>query len=143
MKAAVIAVALIGSSTAWANDPSRQFGVVICVSEAGGPWKEKTRGTLTRTKSTHELTYELKSGEQSFVWRFVSTAQGTTVVSPGYLLDQFARAPVNTAESSPDVAGRRQTLHATGEIREYAPSAALRLVIGTKCPTTRAQGANL
>ena len=33
-----------------ADDASRQFAAVVCVSEAGGPWSFKARGTLTRTK---------------------------------------------------------------------------------------------
>jgi hypothetical protein len=154
--ASVMTVAAIASSaTVLANDSSRDFGAVICTSEAGGPWTVRARGTLTRTKSKNELIYELNAGEHSFAWRFVTTAQGsTTGISPGFLIDRFARqppiseespqlprGPINAAESA-GVVGRTQSLHATGEIREYGPSNALMLVIGSKCPAGRASRPN-
>ena len=143
--------AIASSAAVLANDSSRQFGAVICTSEAGGPWSVKARGTLTRTKSKNELIYELNVGEHSFAWRFVTTPQGaTTGISPGFLIDRVARqpaiseesrqsprGPINAAESAGDV-GRTQRLDATGEIREYGPSNALMLLIGSKCPAGRA-----
>ena len=116
-----------------ADDSSRQLPAVVCVSDAAGAWNAKARGTLTRTKSEQALIYELKAREQSFTWRFVTNAQGgTTVVGPGYLLDRFGAEPPPS-----DPADRRQTLYASGEIREEAPTSALRLVIGSKCPASR------
>lgn len=143
--------AIACSATVLANDSSGEFGAVICTSEAGGPWSVKARGTLRRTKSTNELIYELNAGDHSFAWRFVTTAQGsTTGISPGFLMDRFARqpatseessqfprGPINAAESA-GVVGRTQRLYATGEIREYGASNALMLVIGSKCPAGRA-----
>jgi hypothetical protein len=143
-------VAIASSATALANASSREFGAVICTSEAGGPWILKARGTLTRTKSKNELIYELKAGEHSFAWRFVTTPQGaTTGISPGFLIDRFARqpssseespqfprGPINAAESAG--VGLSQSLFATGEIREYGSASALMLVIGSKCPAGRA-----
>lgn len=124
---------LLVTSAALADD-SRQFSAVICVSQAGAPWSEKARGTLTRTRSKETVIYELKAGEQTLTWRFVSDPpQGTTVIGPGFLLDIFA------AESAkPDEwPERRQSIYADGEIREDAPSSALRLVVGKKCPAAR------
>ena len=115
-----------------AADPPRQFGAVICTAEDSGPWRMRAQGTLKRTKSASELIYELDAAGDSFTWRFVTTAQGaTTAISPGYLMDRF---PVAAAQPA-SVAGRSQNLQATGEIRESGPSGALRLVIGSKCPT--------
>jgi hypothetical protein len=144
----IAAVATGSSAAALANDSTRQFGAVICTSEAGGPWSVTARGTLTRTKSTNELIYVLKAGELSVTWRFVTTRQGaTTGISPGFLIDRFApqspkseespRGPINAAESSSDITGRRQSLYASGEIREYSASNALALVIGSKCPAAK------
>ncbi len=132
--ASLIALVAIGSSAAALADDSRQFGAVICTSEAGARWSEKARGTLTRTKSKEALIYELKAAEHAFTWRFVTDAKGaTTVISPGFLMDRFAAQPA--AEESPE---RRQSLYADGEIREYASSSALFLVIGSKCPCATA-----
>ena len=131
--ATTIGVLAIVTGTSLAEDAARQFAVVICISEAAGPWSAKARGTLTRTKSNEQLNYDLKVGNESFSWRFVTNAQGaTTVTGPGYLLERFgAGAPPS------DPADRRQTLYASGEIREEAPTSALRLVIGSKCPAAR------
>jgi hypothetical protein len=48
-------------------------------------------------------------------------------------MDRFAAQPAK-GEEAPD---RRQSLYADGEIREYAPSRALMLVVGSKCPAGR------
>lgn len=127
-------VALGGPVAALAND-ARQFDAVICTSEAGAPWSEKARGTLTRTKLKEGVSYELKAGEQTLKWSFVAIPpQGTTVTGPGYLMDRFAVQPAK-AEQAAD--RRRQSLYADGEIWEYAPSSALILLIRSKCPAGR------
>lgn len=132
--AGLIAVLAIGSAAIALADDSRQFGAVICTSEAGGTWSEKARGTLTRAKSKEGISYELKAGEHTLTWRFVSVPpRGTSVVSPGYLMDRFAAQPAKAEESTE----RRQSLYADGEVREQGPSAALVLVIGSKCPAAR------
>lgn len=129
----IAAVAISGAAAAHAND-SRQFGAVMCVSEAGGPWSARERATLTRTKSKDALSFDLKLSEGSFTWRFVTTTEGaTTAVAPGFLLDRFV-PPRSKAEE-----GRQQQLYATGEIREYSGSSALRLVIGSKCPAAKSR----
>src|SRR3970040_819435 len=134
-QASLIAAVTMGSSAAVLADDSRQFGAVICTSETGASWSEKARGMLTRTKSKDGVSYELKAGEQTFTWRFVATPpRGTTVIGPGYLMDRFAAQPAKAGES-PE---RRQSLYADGEIREYASSSALLLVIGSKCPRATA-----
>ena len=132
--ASIIVICLIANATvALAQDSSRQFAAVVCISEATGPWNAKARGTLTRTKSKDELIYHLKVDDQSFSWRFVTNAQGaTTATGPGYLLDRFGAGAL-----APDPADRRQTLYASGEIREFAPQSALLLAIGSKCPAAR------
>ena len=129
----IVLCSIANATVALAEDSSRQFAAVVCISEASGPWNAKARGTLTRTKSREELIYQLKVGDESFSWRFVTNAQGaTTVTGPGYLLERFgAGAPPS------DPADRRQTLYASGEIREEAPTGALRLVVGSKCPASR------
>jgi hypothetical protein len=130
-RASLLAAAAIASPAAALADDSRQFGAVICVAQAGAPWSEKARGTLTRTKSKDGVSYDLKAGEQSFTWRFVATPpDGTTAIGPGFLMDWFA-APPAKEEGWP---ARRQSLYADGEIREQGPSSALMLVIGSKCP---------
>ncbi|HEU4353276.1 MAG TPA: hypothetical protein VFR66_15520, partial [Burkholderiales bacterium] len=75
---------------ATADDASRDFTAVVCVSEASGPWALKARGTLTRTRSKNETAYRFKSDAHSFEWRFLASAEGnTTVQGPGYLMDRF------------------------------------------------------
>jgi hypothetical protein len=129
------ALVAIVSSSAVLADGARQFRAVICTSEAGAPWSEKARGTLTRSSSKDTVSYELKVGEQAFTWRFVANPpQGTTVIGPGYLMDRFAAQPAKGEEA----ADRRQSLYADGEIREYAASGALRLIVGSKCPRASA-----
>lgn len=132
---ALIAFVALGSSAAALADDSRQFGAVVCVSQAGTPWREKARGTLTRTRSKDALTYEFKAGKDVFTWRFVTSAEGaTTAFGPGLLLDRFAE-PAKTDEW-PE---RKQSIYADGEIREYAPSSALMLRVGSKCPAGRSK----
>jgi hypothetical protein len=131
--AGLMAVVLAGSPAAALAQDSRQFGAVICMSSAGAHWSEKARGTLTRTKSKAGVSYELKAGEHAFSWRFVTDSQGaTTAFGPGFLMDRFAR-PAKEEEWP----ARRQSLYADGEIREYAPSSALVLLVGSKCPGAR------
>ena len=133
-RAGLIAVAVIGNPAAALAEDSRQFGAVICTSSAGAPWSEKARGTLTRTKSKDGVSYELKAGEHAFSWRFVTDPQGaTSAFGPGFLLDRFAAQPAKEEEWP----ARRQSLYADGEIREQAPSGALVLVIGSKCPRAK------
>lgn len=129
----LIAVLALAGSAALADD-ARQFNAVVCVSQAGAGWSEKARGTLTRTRSKEAVIYELKAGEQSLTWRFVSAPpQGTTVIGPGFLMDVFA-ADSAKPEEWPE---RKQSIYADGEIREEAPSGALRLVVGSRCPAAR------
>lgn len=132
-RASLIAlVALAGPAPAAADD-ARQFNAVICVSQASAPWSEKARGTLKRIRSKDEVLYELTAGEHTLTWRFISKPpEGTTVVGPGFLLDLFGPEP--KADEWPE---RKQSIYADGEIREYAPSNALALVVGTKCPAGR------
>lgn len=130
---AVIAIVAIASSGAVADD-SRRFDAVVCTSAAGKPWIEKARGTLTRTRSKETLVYELKAGGETLTWRFVSDPpQGTNVIGPGFLMDVFAADAAKPGEW-PE---RKQSIYADGEIREEAPSSALRLVVGSKCPGAR------
>jgi hypothetical protein len=127
------AVLALAGSAALA-DGARQFNAVVCVSQAGAGWSEKARGTLTRTRSKETVIYELKAGEQTLTWRFVSAPpQGTTVIGPGFLMDVFAGDSAKPDEW-PE---RKQSIYADGEIREEAPSSALRLVVGSKCPAAR------
>lgn len=134
--ATLMALAAVASSAAAPADDSRQFGAVICTSEAGAPWSEKARGTLTRTKSKDAVSYELKAGEHRLTWRFVAAPpQGTSVVGPGFLMDRFAARPAKAEESTER---RRQSLYADGEIWEYAPSSRLILLLRSKCPAARA-----
>ena len=127
---AALALAATTATSALAQDSSRQFNAVVCTSEAGAPWALKARGTLTRKRSGNDMVYELRTGEESFTWRFATNAQGaTTGVGPGYLMERMAP---RLFESNP--AERRQRLDATGEIRESAAANALVLRIGSSCP---------
>lgn len=126
----MVLVVLGGPAATLAND-ARRFDAVICTSEAGAPWNEKARGTLTRTKSKDGVSYELKAGEHTLKWSFVAAPpRGTTVTGPGYLMDRFA----GSAKAADSAERRRQSLYADGEIWEYAPPSALILVLRTKCP---------
>jgi hypothetical protein len=63
-------------------------------------------------------------------------AQGNTTVSgPKFLMERFGAAP-KAAEGS-GAAQRRQSVEATGEIRESAGPARLALLIGSKCPQAK------
>lgn len=113
-----------------AADSSRPYGAVVCSSEAGGPWALKAQGTLTRTKNEGELIYRFESTGHSFDWRLVASPQGhTTALGPGFLMERFGVASLP--------AERRQSIEATGEIREYAGQNVLVLLIRTKCPAAR------
>lgn len=131
-----IAAALSGAA-ALAQDASRSYAAVVCTSEANGPWTLKARGTLTRTRSQADLAYRFESAGQAFDWRFVTSAQGNTTVSgPGFLMERFGAAP-KSAEGSAQPPERRQSVEATGEIRESAGPSRLALLIGSKCPQAK------
>ena len=128
---AALAIAAAASITASAQDSSRQFDVVVCISEGGAPWTLKARGTLTRKRSGNDMMYALRTGEESFTWRFATNAQGaTTGVGPGYLMERMAPQLFKPSQ----IEDRRQRLDATGEIREHVASSALMLRIGSTCP---------
>ena len=59
------------SSAAMAQDSSRSYAAVVCTSEASGPWAQKARGTLTRTRSGADLAYRFEGEGQTLDWRFV------------------------------------------------------------------------
>jgi hypothetical protein len=126
--------AIVSCAVASAQDAPRSHAAVVCTSEASGPWIEKARGTLTRTRSQADLGYRFEGAGQAFDWRFVTSAQGNTTVSgPGFLMERFGAAP-KAAEGSAAAAERRQSVEATGEIRESAGPNRLALLIGSKCP---------
>jgi hypothetical protein len=126
--AAAASALLVVSGGAIAEDVSRQFAAVVCLSEAGGPWSLKARGTLTRTrKPKGEMAYSFKSSDHSFDWRLAASAEGnTTVQGPGYLMDRF----VPKKKSSE----RSQSVGASGEIRESSGADVLVLRLGSACP---------
>ena len=131
---AALLIAFASTSAVLAQDAPRSYAAVVCTSEENGPWTEKARGTLTRTRSRADLGYRFEGAGQAFDWRFVTSAQGNTTVSgPGFLLERFGAAP-KAAEASADPAQRRQSVEATGEIRESAGPNRLALLIGSKCP---------
>jgi len=134
---APIALVIESSGGAFAQGTSRQHVAVVCTSAAGGPWTQKALGTLTRTKSERELVYKFRSADQAFEWRFVTSPQGNTTVSgPGFLMERFGAVPKG-APSQPGQ--RRQSVEATGEIRESAGPNSLALLIRTDCPGGRAR----
>jgi hypothetical protein len=125
--------AAMGCGMASAQDAARSYAAVVCTSEASGPWTEQARGTLTRTRSPADLGYRFEGAGQAFDWRFVTSAQGNTTISgPGFLMERFGAAP-KAAEGSV-AEERRQSVEATGEIRESAGANRLALLIGSKCP---------
>jgi hypothetical protein len=131
VKSLAFLAAAFAATTALAQDSSREFGAVVCISEGGAPWSLKARGTLTRRKSRDEMNYEFRTGQDLFAWRFSTNPQGaTTGLSPGYLMERVA--PQIFKASSLDE--RRQRLDATGEIREHVAASALVLRIGAQCP---------
>ena len=133
---ALLPLALAPAAGAFGQPTSRQHVAVVCTSAAGGPWTQKALGTLTRTKkSERELVYRFKSADQAFEWRFITSPQGNTTVSgPGFLMERFGAVPKG-APSQPGQ--RRQSVEATGEIRESAGPASLALLIRTDCPGGR------
>jgi hypothetical protein len=129
-----VAAAASGAGNTLAQGSPRAYAAVVCTSEASGPWALKARGTLTRTKSESELAYKFEGGGHAFDWRFVTSPQGNTTVSgPGYLMQRFGAAP-ESAKSSPAPGERRQSVEASGEIREYAGPNRFVLLVGSKCP---------
>jgi hypothetical protein len=126
--AAAASALLVVSGSAIAEDVSRQFAAVVCLSEAGGPWSLKARGTLTRIqKPKGEMAYSFRSSDHSFDWRLAASAEGnTTVQGPGYLMDRF----VPEKKSS----DRSQSVGASGEIRESSGADVLVLRLGSACP---------
>lgn len=130
-----ILAAMSGAGYALAQGSSRAYAAVVCASEASGPWALKARGTLTRTKSESELAYTFEGAGQAFDWRFATSPQGNTTVSgPGFLMERFAAAP-QSAQPLSSPPERRQSVEATGEIRESAGASRLVLLVGSKCPT--------
>ena len=128
-------IALTGA--ALAQDSSRSYAAVVCTSEANGAWTLKARGTLTRTRSQADVAYRFEGAGQAFDWRFVTSAQGNTTVSgPGFLMERFGAAP-KPAEGSAEPAERRQSVEATGELRESAGPNRLALLIGSNCPQAK------
>jgi hypothetical protein len=122
---------LVSSSAGFADSVSRQYAAVVCTSEASGPWTLRARGTLTRTKSKYELVYTLDIAEHGYTWSFITNRDGnTTVKGPGFLMDRLGAPPAQAEPGS-----RRQSLDATGEIREYAGASVLALLIASRCPT--------
>jgi hypothetical protein len=125
--AAAASALLLASIHGIADDASREFMAVVCVSEGGGPWMLKARGTLTRTKSRSETAYSFKSSVHTFDWRFVASPQGnTTARTPGFLMERFVPAKKSGARS--------QSLGSSGEIRESAGADVLMLRVGSACP---------
>jgi len=125
--------AMLSCAAASAQDAPRSYAAVVCTSEANGPWTEKARGTLTRTRSQADLGYRFEGAGQAFDWRFVTSAQGNTTVSgPGFLMERFGAAP-----KAAEPAERRQSVEATGEIRESAGANRLALLVGSKCPQAK------
>lgn len=128
---ASLTFAAAAATTSFAQDSSRQFAAVVCISEAGAPWTLKARGTLARKRSGNDMLYELRAGDDAFAWRFATNPQGaTTGVGPGYLMERMAPQLFKPSQ----VQDRRQRLDATGEIREHVGSSALLLRIGSQCP---------
>ena len=149
----VAAVVVLGHfDVATAETSSRKFNAVICTSDASGRWTPKAQGTLSRTKSERQLTYKFESAVHSFEWRFVTSREGhTTIVGPGFLMQQLDPAPKQAETPDPTPRGplnafeppaapetRRQSLETTGEIRETVGSSALALLIGSTCPRAKA-----
>lgn len=125
--AAAASALLLASTHGFADDGSRQFMAVVCVSEGGGPWMLKARGTLTRTKSKSETAYAFRSSEHAFDWKFVASPQGNTAAqTPGFLMERF----IPTRKSGE----RSQSLGSSGEIRESAGPDVLMLRVGSACP---------
>lgn len=125
--AAATSALLLASTPAIADGASRQFMAVVCISEGGGPWMLRARGTLTRTKSKSEMAYSFKSSAHTFDWRFIASPQGnTTARTPGYLMERFSP----TQKSGE----RSQSLGSSGEIRESAGPDVLVLRVGSACP---------
>lgn len=126
--AAAAGALLVVSANGIADDASRQFTAVVCVSEASGPWSLKARGTLTRTKKPKgEMAYSFKSSDHGFDWRLVASAEGNTAVQgPGYLMDRFLPEKRSSERS--------QSVGASGEIREWSGPDVLVLRLGSACP---------
>jgi hypothetical protein len=123
--AVAAAASIAASSAAYGGEvsTSRQQPAVVCTSQGGSPWIVKARGTLTRTKSKNEISYDLDLEGQRHSWRFITSPEGsTTIVGPGFL-------------SQSDAGPRAQQLYITGEIHEYAGPTILSLAVGSRCPT--------
>ena len=119
---------LAAADGASAQDASRRRAAVVCTSAGHGPWTLRARGTLTRTRQDGGMDYRFESAEQVFGWRLVASREGnTTAEGPGFLHERFAPVAANAAD-------RRQSLEATGQIREHDGASALMLRIGSKCP---------
>src|SRR4029077_17687861 len=101
MRLPVLSIAArVSCAAASAQDAPRSYAAVVCPSEANGPWTEKARGTLTRTRSQADLGYRVEGAGQAFDWGFVTSAQGNTTVSgPGFLMERFGAAPKAAAGS--------------------------------------------
>ncbi len=127
-----LAIAAMMSTPGAANakDAWRPFAAVVCTSEASGPWILRAKGTLIRTKSEGGLAYKFRGSEHALDWSFTTSREGhTTAHGPGFLMDRFL-----PKQPSSKLDARRQSLEATGEIREYAAPHALVLRIGSTCP---------
>ena len=123
------------------NSPVSGLDVTVCISEDGGPWILRARGTLRYTKSHNETVYTLQVANQTFTWRLITNVdRSTTTTSPGFLIDRlaeprplrFPRGPISVVDDSRGPHG--QYLGVDGEIREYVRSTILSSVIGGTCP---------
>ena len=126
----LVIAAVMGSPGATnAKDAWRPFAAVVCTSEASGPWILRAKGTLIRTRSEGGLAYKFRGSEHALDWTFTTSREGhTSTQGPGFLMDRFLP---KQPPAKPDA--RRQSLEATGEIREYAAPHALVLRIGSTC----------
>jgi hypothetical protein len=144
-RAALMLAAAMAISAAASADQSQRLSVVVCTSEANGPWIQKAQGIVVRTTVPNETVYKFEAGETRFEWRFMTSPQGnTTAIGPGFLTERFVtkglkqapgnpHGPLNGGESASDLSSRRQTLDATGEIHERDETIALALLIGSNC----------
>lgn len=139
-----LSLCALGGSVAHAGSPAEvtDSAVIVCRSDAGGPWKAIAKGSLKRTKTDQSVDYHLSVGDHAFRWANKKLSdQSWALTMPNSLVralvedpkrpaEKFPRGPVNVFDYTPS----NMSLNGNGEIREQLNDVSVAAVLGVACP---------